>query len=452
MHHEFLELGASVSQADISQEESAARTAIDQGIRASLLCTLFGIERENWVWPFRVHSATTGTTANPGEALVPSMTAGRIAEMLARLLEPLDRIGHLGTLAGASDLDPMDPGPSHTVLPATLAACVAHNLLSADGGARATDDQQIGSAVFAGVEAAWRCRAAITGARPGVGFHSPGVFGTLAAAASAARMLRLPPHACTNALAIALTRASGLAMNSAASMIGMTHFGWGALHGLEAALLASQGWKASRDFQRGLGTLFGQDHVDASRLTIDGPRAAEALVFKRYPCNIYLNLLVAILEDVIDGGPVDRIEVSMPWVPHLDCPAPGDLRQARNSAQAVAAIAGSGDISYAAFSGPPGPWIPAPAVGRLLPHIELKMDQDAPTGLKNAVVAARVWRHGSLILESTRSMQDLRGWGIEHARRLMGPEDPHGGVAALYEGSYISGFGHVRRRLDSVAP
>ncbi|HYG45454.1 MAG TPA: MmgE/PrpD family protein [Bordetella sp.] len=345
----------------------------------------------------------------------------------------------------------MDPGPSHTVLPATLAACVAHTLLDTKRESDEGADALIGSAVLAGVEVAWRFRGAVTGARPGIGFHSPGVFGTLAAAASAARMLSLPPQACTNALAIALTRASGLATNSAASMIGMTHFGWGALHGLEAALLASQGWDASRDFERGLATLFGADHVDATRLSAGGTKAADALVFKRYPCNIYLNLLVAILEEV-DGPAIDQIDVAMPWVLHLDCGAPKDLRQARNSAQAVAAIAGAGDISYAAFSGPSGPWIPRPDVARLLPNIRLNMDRDAPTGLKNARISARVWRGGAVIHEATRSMQDLRGWGIEHARRLMGPSDPDGGVAALYEGSYRRGFDYVKHRLSGALP
>jgi len=438
MHGELLELGALVADADIGREPGPARIAIDQGIRASLLCTLFGIEREQWVWPFPAH--TGGAGGAPGAAA-----------MLAGLFEPLGRIGELGTLAGASDLDPMDPGPSHTVLPATLASCVAGTLLGAPRAADGDHDILTGSAVLAGVEAAWRVRSAITGARPGVGFHSPGVFGTLAAAASAARTLGLGRQACANALAIALTRASGLAINSAASMIGMTHFGWGALHGLEAALLASQGWDASRDVQRGLGTLFGIDHVDVGRLGAAGPKAAEALVFKRYPCNIYLNLLVAILEEV-EGGAVDRIEIMMPWIPHLDCPAPQDLRQARNSAQAVAAIAGAGDISYAAFSGPAGPWAPRADVARLLPNVRLEMDRNAPTGLKHAEVAARVWRGGALVHEAKRSMRDLRGWGIEHARRLMGASDPDGGVAALYEGSYRRGFDHVKRRLSRGAP
>ncbi|MGP1614221.1 MAG: MmgE/PrpD family protein, partial [Pollutimonas bauzanensis] len=255
----------------------------------------------------------------------------------------------------------------------------------------------------AGIEAGWRVRRAITGARPGLGFHSPGVFGTLAAAAAAARVLRLDAARCGDAMAIALTRASGLAVNSAASMIGMTHFGWGTLHGLEAALLAAHGWSASPDVQRALSTLFGEGNASLDRIVggDTGLAAATNLVFKHYPCNIYANLLVQMLEQVNDS-PLERIHIRMPWIPHLDCPAPRDVRQARNSVQAVAAVAGAGDTSYAAFSGPPGPWQPAQGVRRLLASIELDMDRNAPTQLNQAVLAVRAWRGGQLVLEAKR--------------------------------------------------
>jgi hypothetical protein len=426
MAAEFQALGTLVADADIGVETPAAREAIDRGMRASLLCTLFGVEREQWVWPFPAARRDDGAAAR----------------LLADLMSPLGGIARLGTLAGASDLDPMDPGPSHTVLAATLSACVIAQTM-----AQPADDDALHSAVLAGVEAAWRVRSALTGARPGVGFHSPGVFGTLAAAGAGARLLELDTNACVDALAIALTRASGLAINSAASMIGMTHFGWGAFHGLEAALLASQGWGASHDVGRGLATLFGAEHVDVQALAGPGTRAAEALVFKRYPCNIYLNLVVALLDGVPTG--VDRIELTLPWVPHLDCAQPRDLRQARNSAQAVAAIAGAGDVSYAAFSGPAGPWRPKPRVARLLSRIELKMDKSAPTGLKNAVVTVRAWRGDRLVHDASGAMRDLKGWGVEHASRLIGPADPHHAVQALYGGSIMQGFGHVQARLEA---
>lgn len=425
MAPEFEALGTLTAEADIREATPLARETIDRGMRASLLCALFGIEREQWVWPFPKEAGADGP-----------------ASMLAELMSPLGGIARLGTLAGASDMDPMDPGPSHTVLAATLAACVVDH-----AGGFSSGDDDLRSAVLAGVEAAWRMRSSIIRARPGIGFHSPGVFGTLAAAAAGARLLGLNARGSLDALAIALTRASGLATNSAASMIGMTHFGWGAFHGLEAALLASRGWGASHDFRRGLGTLFGEENVDLRRLAGPGTSAAEALVFKRYPCNIYLNLVVSLLEDAPSG--VDRIELALPWIPHLDCPAPIDLRQARNSAQAVAAIAGAGDISYAAFSGVAGPWTPKPEVARLLPTIELCMDKDAPTGLKSAVVGVRTWRGNELVHQASGAMRDLDSWGIEHARRLIGPADPHGHAQAVYGGSIAEAFAHVLGRFDT---
>lgn len=434
----FIELGSMIASADINAGSPRARETLDQAIRASLLCVLFGVERESWVWPFSA-SAQRDQPAS---------------RMLAGLFEPLGGIGYLGTLAGASDLDPMDPGPSHTVLPATLAACITHGLQADPDTSTAGSDRAVASAVLAGIEIAWRFRSALTGTRPGVGFHSPGVFGALAAAGSGARMLGLTPDQCVNALAIALTRASGLGINSAASMIGMTHFGWGAFHGLEAALLASQGWSASRDFQRALTTLFGEGRADAQKLSISGSKAAETLVFKRYPCNIYLNLVATMLEGAKDGG-ADRIDVTLPWVPHLDCANPRDLREARNSAQAVAAIAAASDLSYSAFSGPPGPWRPTAAVARLLPNVHLKMDKDAPTGLQNARVGVRAWKGQTLVLESEGAMRDIHGWGVEHAQKLMGADDIHGyGLLALYGGAYLQGFHYVdkiRRTSGSMA-
>jgi len=433
MASELRALGARIAATDAARAPAAERLALEQGMRASLLCTLLGVEREQWVWDFAVR-------ARQGNAR---------ARMLAGVFQPLGGIGHLATLAGASDLDPMDPGPSHTVLPATLAACIAA-ALDDPAPEAAEADRRIANGVLAGVEAAWRMRRAVTGTRPGVGFHSPGVFGTIAAAAAAARTLALDELQCSNAVAIALTRAGGLGINSAASMIGMTHFGWGAAHGLEAALLAAEGWDASHDVERALASLFGQAQIDVAALDDSAaPAAVAGLVFKRYPCNIYLNLLVSML-DAVQDKPVDRIEVRMPWIPHLDCPHPRDLRQARNSAQAVAAIAGTGDASYAAFSGPSGPWQPAPEVSRLLANVELVADRTAPTRLNEAVLGVRAWRGAALVQDAQGAVRELGGWGIEHARRLLGPQGA-GSADALYGGTVLAGFAHVNERLRATA-
>src|SRR5690606_4390299 len=110
--------------------------------------------------------------------------------------------------------------------------------------------------------------------------------------------------------------------------VGVTHFGWGVVHGLEAALLAAEGWPASHDMGRALSTLFAASEIRLAALAEPSPTPlTEALVFKWFPCNIYTNLTVLALDE-LGGEPVDRIEIRMPWVPHLDCPKPRDVREA----------------------------------------------------------------------------------------------------------------------------
>ena len=437
MSVELLALGEFVASTEWKDAKPEQREIVDQSIRASLLCCLLGIERERSTWPYffkeeGLHQGQQNTS-----------------RMLGEVFAPLDGVGCLATLGGAADLDPMDPGPSHTPLPATLAACFAAKLVHATGLNKASDQELIGAGVLAGLEASWRIRRAITGARPGLGFHSPGVYGTIAAAAAASRVLGLSPLQCTQAMALALTRASGLATNSAASMVGMTHFGWGTFHGVEAALLAANDWSASNDLFRALSTLYGEGKVDLTRMKLADSHydAPSGLVFKHYPCNIYTNLVVQMLATV-NTTPVDQIEVNMPWIPHLDCPAPKDVRQARNSLQAVAAIAGAGGTSYSAFSGPSGAWQPSPEVARLLPNIVLKMDKDAPTKLSEAKIAVRAWRAGSLVLDTHGAMLDLKGWGRGHAESLLTGLAQQEGLEALYDQSYSNGYAYLKNRMS----
>ena len=437
MSVELLALGEFVAATEWNDAKPEQREIVDQSIRASLLCCLLGIERERSTWPYffneeGFHQGQQNTS-----------------RMLSEVFAPLDGIGCLATLGGAADLDPMDPGPSHTPLPATLAACFAAKSINATGSNKASDQELIGAGVLAGLEASWRIRRAITGARPGLGFHSPGVYGTIAAAAAASRVLGLSPLQCTQAMALALTRASGLATNSAASMVGMTHFGWGTFHGVEAALLAANDWSASNDLFRALSTLYGEGKVDLTRMKLADSHydAPSGLVFKHYPCNIYTNLVVQMLATV-NTAPVDKIEVRMPWIPHLDCPAPQDVRQARNSLQAVAAIAGAGGTSYSAFSGPSGAWQPSSEVARLLPKIVLKMDKDAPTKLSEAKIAVRAWRAEKLVLDTHGAMLELKGWGRGHAASLLAGLAQQEGLEALYDQSYSNGYAHLKNRMS----
>ena len=437
MSAELLALGEFVASAQWGNATPELQQTVDQSIRTSLLCCLLGIERERATWPYpAVPSGNRRAALNT-------------SQLLGEVFSPLDGIARLASVGGAADLDPMDPGPSHTPFPAALAACFVAQRVKVESLDATTFQENIAVGVLAGIEAGWCLRRTITGARPGLGFHSPGVFGTLAAAAAAARVLGLNPVQCAQAMAIALTRASGLAINSAASMIGMTHFGWGSFHGVEAALLAANGWSASNDLDRALSTLFGEGKVDLTRLmTSKGEyEAANSLVFKHYPCNIYTNLVVQLL-DTVNATPVDRIHVKMPWIPHLDCPSPKDVRQARNSLQAVAAIAGVGDTSYSAFSGPSGPWQPTRDVSRLLPHVNLEMDKNAPTKLSEAKIAVRAWREDSLVLDAHAAMSDLKGWGRTHAQGLINGIGQKEALEAMYDQSYVHGYTYLKERMS----
>lgn len=435
MSDRLLALARLAHEVDIEQASEPTRVIVDEAARASMLCSVLGITRERWVLGGIDGARSTGACRRPGE-------------LLGELFGALSGVAALATLGGAADLDPLDSGPSHSALPATLACCAASRLVPTDV---ETQQRRIGSGVMAGILVSLAIRRSLSGARPGVGFHSPGIFGTLAAAAGAARVLDLGPEETANALGIALTRSSGLAVNSAATRIGLTHFGWGTAHGLESALLAAEGWEASHDVERALETLAGGAKVDIDALSQVSHFSPDSLLFKHYPCNIYLNPIVSALED-LGGQPLDGIEIRLPWVPHLDSPAPSGIREVRNSAQAVAAISVAAGTSYGAFSGPAGTWTPSAEVTRLIDNVTVEMDKSAPTRLGDAVVGIRARRGQRWVLDVVRSTKELVGWGAEHAATLLGGDADTEVIDALYAGSYGVGFDYVEALYRDPAP
>lgn len=392
-------LGADLALSDAREASEPLRDTVDKAIRAVLLCTALGVAGEWWVLPQRW----------PGDTPERSL---------------LDTAVALGTLAAAADLDPMDIGPSHTPLAATLASGLAAT-------ASGAPDERIADGVLAGIDTALRLRRTITGTRPGVGFHSPGVFGTVAAAAAAARTLCLSRAGCADAVAIALTRAGGLAINSAATRIGLTHFGWGIAHGVEAALLAAQGWTASHDLGKALDTLFPGTAAEPSAQ----PLTEHDVIFKHYPCNIYLNLVVLALQDLRPHRDHGELRVDMPLIPHLDNAKPSSVRAARNAAQPVAGIVVGAGTGYGAFRGAADRWEPADAVTDAANRVALHMDPELSTRLDRASV--RVSANGHT---STHTMSELGPWGADHAATLAaGVLDP-GLVEDLYRLDHLPAF------------
>jgi hypothetical protein len=268
------------------------------------------------------------------------------------------------------------------------------------------------------MEVGARLRAAIRRVGPGAGFHSVGTFGVVAAAAGVAVLLSLDEDQAANALGIALTRAAGLASNNAMTDIGLTHFGWAAAHGLEAAWLATLGYTATTNLGQISGTLFPGSEVVRESLEAGAALSWPGrIVFKNYPCNIYLNPLVAILRDD-SREPFGHVVIEMPPVAHLDNPGARGARQMRNSAQAVAAIANCLPCRYDSFT---SGQIEAHAatISRLMSQaVTVVQNPAGPTDLLKSEIRVTVTRNGRSAGTDVRSIAATDVWDGGVAGRI----------------------------------
>jgi len=346
------------------------------------------------------------------------------------------------TVGAASDLDPLGSGPSHTALPATVAACVAAQLVGAKS------DEDIATAVLAGIETASRLRMAISGVRPGIGFHSSGTFGTIAAAASVSRLLGADTAQVSKALAIALTRMSGLSTNSSSARICLTQFGWAAAHGLEAAWLALRGWTASMDLETALESYF-PDHVFDSALLDPGSATVTfeplSTVFKLYPCNLFLNPL---FQALAGDGPIDGpIHIRIPAIPHLDQPAPRSAREARYSAQAVATLAANYPAAYRSFTDPELHLNDNAHLARLVQRVTVSLDRDIPTRFETTYVQIQTADE-----QGSRAyyLRDLRPWNRAHASELLAGMPSTDWVPQVFDLPYLAAYTVARENVPTA--
>lgn len=346
------------------------------------------------------------------------------------------------TVGAAADLDPLGYGPSHTALPATVAACVAARLT----GQSSNDD--IATAVLAGIHTATRLRMALSGLRPGVGFHSSSTFGMIAAAASVSRLMGAGSVQTGKALAIALTRMGGLSINSGSARICLTHFGWAAAHGLEAAWLALRGWTASTDLEAALESYFPGHVLDATLLdpgatpvTLDFP----STMFKRYPCNLYLNTLFqALADDAARDAPVG---IRIPEIPHLNQPAPRNAREARYSAQAVATLAINYPPTYGSFTDSTLHLDDNAHFAGLMQRVTVSLDRAIPTRFDQTYVEIHTedGAHGSK--DAAHYLRDLKPWDRAHASELLTGMPRDTWVPQMFDLPYAAAYGVARHNV-----
>src|SRR5690348_5737523 len=190
-----------------------------------------------------------------------------------------------GTAAHGEDFDDtFEGGPVHAgavIVPAVLAACERHR---PEGPAAL-----IGIAV--GVET--MCRLGLVAPKRvhKAGFHPTAVFGAMAAAAGVGAALRLDRAQMVDALGIAGSMASGIIEYLAeGAWTKRLHAGWAAQSGLQAALLARQGFVGPRTVFEGVHGLFNgfahstQGDYDALVGDFGGRWVTDTLAFKPYPC------------------------------------------------------------------------------------------------------------------------------------------------------------------------
>ena len=191
---------------------------------------------------------------------------------------------HNGALAHALDYDdtnhPAYAHPSAVLLPAMLALAPVAPFTGAD----------VITAYVLGLEVFGKLGRSLNTSHYQRGWHSTMSFGTLAATVSAGRLLRLTQDAMTRAIGIAASTAGGLRANFG-SMVKPLHAGAAARNGVQAVLLAREGFDASAfalDHDYGYLRLFaGESGVDTAPLRSWGDPleilTAYGLALKPYP-------------------------------------------------------------------------------------------------------------------------------------------------------------------------
>ena len=125
-----------------------------------------------------------------------------------------------------------------------------------------------------------------------LGWHATDTLGTIGAAAAASYLLHLTEDQCSHAIAIAASMTGGLQKNFG-SMTKSLHVGLAASHGIQAAILADQGFTGNKDIfgKRGFFMAFsgGADEEELQKgmdsITFGEPfDMLEGLSVKKFPC------------------------------------------------------------------------------------------------------------------------------------------------------------------------
>lgn len=255
-----------------------------------------------------------------------------------------------GAAMHALDFEPMWNPPNHALsplLPALLALAEKreHEGLGNQG-------LKLLRAIAKGVEAQGRLRLASGQLEPAkLTMHPPGAVGALAAALACADLMDLPVAQRIAAVSLAASRCGSVLAN-VGSMTKALHCGDGAANGLEAALLASEGFTANDDgigSPRGWGPSFYGLTFEPHHLTapFHEPRAiSPGPAWKLFPSQFATHFAITAAlqarQRALDVHPelhIKTIELRTPVMSYIDRPKPESGLDGKFSWQYTSVIA-----------------------------------------------------------------------------------------------------------------
>ena len=232
------------------------------------------------------------------------------------------------------------------------------------------------------------------------GFHPPGLFGPIGAAAASAKMLGLDGAQTRMALGIAASHTGGLTANTG-TMVKSTHPGAAARQGVEAALLAQAGFLSHDSIiearQGYVEVLFGAE-FDWDLLTRDLGITFQLVTpgfnIKRYPAQVYMQWAI---EAALMLQQRHHIRADDVLYLELEVPA-GHVRRDQEDvrsgldgkfsfAYCGAVALAEGKVDMDSFSDATRF---SPRVEALLPRVRIKANPDIPTSLPDTWASARV--------------------------------------------------------------
>jgi len=290
-----------------------------------------------------------------------------------------------GSAAHALDFDDVhDPARVHTsavVLPTLLAT-------AEDAGPVTGRDFLLAMAIGAELHA--RLGLACEGA-VGHGWHPTMIFGVLAAAVAAARLLKLDPEAATHALGLAYHQAGGSAQSMRDGVLSKRLGpGFAARSAVLAAFLAADGISGTRhtfDGSAGLFPLYERNEVRVDVLTDSlGTRwRVPEFSFKPYPCcrcnHAAIDLALALHRDGLRAEDVASLEIRMGEVNRITVGMPYDASREEivhaqfNAPYSVACAIVRGRVDLRSYQRPA---ITDPAVAAFASRVAVRTDDAVP--------------------------------------------------------------------------